>query len=106
MRRERWYVVFSSSFRYDAAPCVSHETIDKVRTLCGRDVKTAATLESDTNDLDPDCAVCRRASARLSEPRAPEPEAPILCEACAPGHPPGSLQPRCGVFGCECWCNR
>lgn len=103
---ERWYVVFNSSFRYDAAPCISHETIDKVRTLCGRSVEGVATLESDNNDLEPDCAICRRASVRLRKSREPEPEAPILCAACAPGHRPGSLQPRCDVTGCECWCNR
>ena len=56
----RIYCVFNSSFRYDAAPCISHETIDGVRTLCGRKVADAATLEPDSNDLDPDCNVCRR----------------------------------------------
>ena len=72
---ERWYVVFNSSFRYDAAPCISHETIDKVRTLCGRKVDAAATLEPDSNDLEPDCKICRRASKRRRARREPEPEA-------------------------------
>jgi hypothetical protein len=38
--------------------------------------------------------------------RSPVEEAAIVCKTCAPGHPLGSLQPRCGVHGCECWCNR
>ncbi len=63
-RAVRWYVLFNSSFRYGAAPNISHETVDKVRTLCGRDVTQAATLEPDSNDLEPDCFVCRRASQR------------------------------------------
>ena len=33
---ERYYVLYTSSFRYEVAPNISHETIDKVRTLCGR----------------------------------------------------------------------
>jgi hypothetical protein len=33
---ERFYVLFTSSFRYEAAPNISHETVDKQRTLCGR----------------------------------------------------------------------
>jgi hypothetical protein len=32
---ERFYVLFTSSFRYEAAPNISHETVDKQRTLCG-----------------------------------------------------------------------
>lgn len=107
---ERWYVVFRSSLRGDSASCISHETTDKVRTLCGRSVEVAETLESDTNNLEPDCISCRRAAARRRKPRElqkpPEPEAPVVCAACAPGHRLGSLQPRCGVTGCECWCNR
>lgn len=61
----RFYVLFNSSFRYDAAPNISHETIDQEKTLCGRRVKDAATFEPDDNDLDPDCIVCRRAARRL-----------------------------------------
>lgn len=61
----RTYVLFNSSFRYDAAPNISHETIDGVKTLCGRLVADAATVEPDNNDLDPDCRVCDRASKRL-----------------------------------------
>lgn len=41
----RYYVLFRSSFRYEAAPSLSHETINKVRTLCGRKVADAETLE-------------------------------------------------------------
>lgn len=62
---ERFYVVFNSSFRYDAAPCISHETIDKVKTLCGRKVDDAATFEPDHNNLEPDCNMCRKVLARM-----------------------------------------
>lgn len=101
---ERYYVVFNSSFRYDAAPCISHETIDKRRTLCGRNVDDAATFEPDSNDLDPDCNICRRASRRLRKPQ-PQIEAPITCEPCTK-HQSGRLQKPCHTAGCECWCNR
>lgn len=56
----RTYVCFTSSFRGDSAPCISHETVDGVKTLCGRLVADAATDEPDNNDLDPDCNTCRR----------------------------------------------
>ena len=58
----RYYVVFNKSFRYDSAPCISHETVDKIRTLCGRLVSAAATFEPDDNNLEADCNVCRKAS--------------------------------------------
>lgn len=38
--------------------------------------------------------------------RAQEVEAQLTCDACAPGHSPGSLQRPCHTHGCECWCNR
>ena len=100
---ERYYVLFNSSFRYDAAPNISHETIDKVRTLCGRKVSDAATFEPDSNNLEPDCGSCRRA---LTRTRKLHPEAQLKCETCAPGHRPAELRKPCGVRGCECWCNR
>lgn len=56
----RTYVCFTSSFRGDGAPCISHETVDGTKTLCGWLVADAATVEPDTNDLDPDCNACRR----------------------------------------------
>jgi hypothetical protein len=56
----RTYVLFNSSFRHESAPNISHETIDGVKTLCGRLVADAATVEPDSNDLDPDCNTCRR----------------------------------------------
>ena len=56
----RFYVVFETSFRSDQQPCISHETIDKVKTLCGRKVEDAATFEPDSNNLTPDCITCRR----------------------------------------------
>lgn len=62
----RTYVCFTSTFRGDSTPCISHETVDGVKTLCGRLVATAATIEPDNNDLDPDCRVCYRASKRLT----------------------------------------
>ena len=31
-----------------------------IKTLCGRKVADAATVEPDSNDLDPDCNICRR----------------------------------------------
>lgn len=61
----RYYVCFNSALRSEAAPCISHETTDKVKTLCGRRVADAATLEPDSNDLDPDCIVCRRVARKL-----------------------------------------
>lgn len=68
MSQMRTYVLFSSSFRYESAPNISHETVDGVRTLCGRKVADAATNEPDSNDLEPDCIICRRA-ARKREAR-------------------------------------
>lgn len=62
MRPVRTYVLFNSSFRYENAPNISHETVDGVRTLCGRKVADAATNEPDSNDLEPDCNTCRRAA--------------------------------------------
>lgn len=61
MRPPRTYVLFRSSFRYEAAPNISHETIDGAKTLCGRRVSNAETVETDTNNLEPDCIICRRA---------------------------------------------
>lgn len=111
MTAERWYVVFRSSFRYDAAPCISHETVDKIRTLCGRKVDDAETLESDSNNLEPDCNTCRRASSRLHKPLTRDAEhasneAQLKCDACISDHAPSQLRKPCGVAGCECWCNR
>lgn len=105
----RYYVVFASSFRSDAAPCISHETIDKVRTLCGRKVDDASTLEPDSNNLEPDCGSCRRALAKLNLPkltRDSSDEAQLKCDTCYPDHALGTLRKPCGVAGCECWCNR
>jgi hypothetical protein len=109
--RERYYVLFASSFRHETAPNISHETVDKVRTLCGLRVSDAATFEPDANGLDPDCFRCRRSLARrttLSKVRGAgtEEEAQLACELCVRGHPPGQLRRPCGATGCECWCNR
>lgn len=65
MTQTRTYVLFTSSFRCESSPNISHETVDGVRTLCGRSVESAATVEPDDNDLDPDCIVCRRAAQRM-----------------------------------------
>lgn len=70
MPKTRYYVLFRSSFRYESAPNISHETIDKVRTLCGRSVDSAETLEPDDNDLDPDCRTCARKARSLRAARA------------------------------------
>lgn len=101
----RFYVVFTSSFRSDTAPCISHETVDQHRTLCGRLVSSAATLEPDNNDLEPDCNVCRAAAMKLRGAGLRE-EAQLKCKTCSAEHAAGALQPRCFVTGCECWCNR
>jgi hypothetical protein len=101
----RFYVLFASSFRYEAAPNISHETVDQQRTLCGRPVSDASTFEPDNNDLEPDCIVCRKIARKIRATKPIE-EAQIKCSACCPGHTPGLLQPPCGVHGCECWCNR
>lgn len=104
---ERYFVLFTSSFRYESAPNISHETIDKVKTLCGRKVSAAATLEPDNNNLDPDCIQCRKVLARLNEQvDDSEEEAQLRCEACAIDHPLEQLRKSCGVAGCECRCNR
>lgn len=66
MNKTRTYVCFRSSFRGDWAPCISHETIDGVKTLCGRKVADAETVEPDNNNLDPDCRICYRAVKRLN----------------------------------------
>jgi len=58
----RTYVLFRSSFRNESAPNISHETVDGALTLCGRRVTDAATVEPDSNDLDPDCRICYRAT--------------------------------------------
>lgn len=60
VRKVRTYVLFRSSFRYESAPNISHETIDGVKTLCGRKVADAETNEPDSNDLEPDCRTCAR----------------------------------------------
>jgi len=40
---------------------IAHETIDGVKTLCGRAVNGNAQIESDERDWnDPDCRSCRR----------------------------------------------
>jgi hypothetical protein len=108
MPSERYYVVFTSSFRYDSAPCISHETVDKVRTLCGRKVADAATFEPDSNNLEADCNVCRKAAAKLKPKltRDADDEAQLKCDGCFPEHAIGKLRKPCGVAGCECWCNR
>ncbi len=62
MNRVRTYVLFHSSFRYERADNIAHETVDGVKTLCGRKVADAATLEHDDNDIEPDCCTCRRAA--------------------------------------------
>jgi hypothetical protein len=66
----RYYVLFRSSFAYESAPNIDHETIDKVKTLCGRNVADAETFEPDDNDLDPGCIVCRRKAQKLKVQRA------------------------------------
>ena len=57
----RNFVLFESSFRYESAPNISHETINGVKTLCGRSVEQAATFEpEDRPDAEPDCRTCAR----------------------------------------------
>lgn len=110
MSAERYYVLFRSSFRYKSALNISHETIDKQRTLCGRKVSDAETFEPDSNDLPPDCRICARAIERIRKSSAATqtayPEAQLKCESCAPEHQLGQLRKPCAVTGCECWCNR
>lgn len=67
----RTYVLFNSSFRCESAPNISHETGDGVKTLCGRNVSEAATVEADSSGLEPDCINCRRAATkRRAVPRS------------------------------------
>lgn len=63
--KTRYGVCFARAFRGDSADCISHETIDKIKTLCGRLVADAITCESDDNNIDPDCRICRRAIDKL-----------------------------------------
>jgi hypothetical protein len=64
----RHYVCFRSSFDGSSREgTISHETIDKVMTLCGRKVADAVTLESDSNDLGPCCLTCSKAARRNKE---------------------------------------
>lgn len=103
----RFYVLYRSSFRYETAPNISHETIDKIRTLCGRKVSDAETFEPDDNDLEPDCIICRKSVAKLKARVRPDVvEAQLKCEDCSGGHRLGALRSGCKVVGCECWCNR
>lgn len=103
----RFYVLFASSFRCPSAPNISHETIDKEKTLCGRMVSDSVNgCEPDDNDLDPDCITCQKVAKRLKAGRATEVEAQVKCKTCSRGHAAGSLQKPCFVTGCECWCNR
>lgn len=110
MATERYYVLFQSSFRYESAPNISHETVDKVRTLCGRKVADAETFEPDSNGLEADCNICRKSSRRLRAKAlgitVTSEEAQLRCESCARDHLPGQLRKPCGTTGCECWCNR
>ena len=66
-RVTRTSVVFRSSFGGDACPCISHETIDRVKTLCGRLCDTAIEVVDDYNNIDPDCRICYRAVKRAKE---------------------------------------
>lgn len=67
----RTFVLFHSSFRYESAPNISHEATDAKaeRTYCGRLLADAATVEPDTNDLEPDCRTCARKARKLREQR-------------------------------------
>lgn len=108
MAEMRFYVLFASSFRCESAPNISHETVDKLRTLCGRKVSDAATFEPDDNNLEPDCIPCRKAAHKLHPKltRDTTDEAQLKCEACIRDHVLGQLRRPCHVTGCECWCNR
>lgn len=63
----RYYVLFSSSFRCESAPNISHETASATSetTYCGRKVADAATFEPDDNDLEPDCITCSKVAQKL-----------------------------------------
>ncbi len=62
----RYYVLYRSSFRYESAPNISHETGSETseKTYCGRKVADAETFEPDDNDLDPDCIICRKVARK------------------------------------------
>ena len=55
----RIFVLFRSSFAWGNAPSIAHETTDRKRTFCGRDVATAEAIEEDDRDA-PDCLICSR----------------------------------------------
>lgn len=55
----RYFVLYASSFRYESAPNISHETIDKVLTLCGRKARIEKLEERTIFDFDSGwCAGC------------------------------------------------
>jgi len=56
------FVLFVSSFRRPGAMNISHETVDRVKTLCGRRINKNAQVEPDDRDnWEPDCITCRKA---------------------------------------------
>lgn len=66
------YVLFKSSFRYEASPNISHVTRDGISTLCGRSVASAATVEDDErSDLPPDCRTCAKSFNSLAKGSKP-----------------------------------
>jgi hypothetical protein len=61
----RYFCNFASVFRSESTPCICHETFDRVKTLCGRNVADAAAFDEDNNDLEADCIVCKKKARKL-----------------------------------------
>ena len=57
-------VCFAAAFAYEGAQCISHMTLDGVKTACGR-AEWFTTEEWHSNG--PDCLRCRPAWDRLPE---------------------------------------
>lgn len=60
---ERLRVTFQDAFRGGARLCISHVSVDGVKTLCGRSLATAEERIPDPGYA-PDCLTCRRVEAR------------------------------------------
>lgn len=58
---------FASAFAYESAPCISHITLDGVRTACGRTGWQTEEGWSSGASIGPDCRTCHKAWERLPE---------------------------------------
>lgn len=64
-------VLYKTSFSYDAKECISHVTVDGIKTACGRAVASADVVEPDDLSDPPDCRMCARALLRATRKARP-----------------------------------